>query len=195
MPSTTVLLNSDSSCLISCYSFLQVSTNSTPLDYAVFPSSRDSAFCTYIEDWQPPFMLLDDCSALRYSDSGRLEDVDSLLWSIPYALVHDVLSWNIHAALLYDVRVKGRKVYCFCVSPPALPALDGAAKEVSEGGLAQAEASRARLPSAGELLKQFESSIEISHQYQHIGFRDFLIALFVRDNLEVDEQGTTLRWL
>lgn len=171
--------------LLSC----QLGTNSEALEYAVFPCFRDSKFRDYVEEWQPPFILIEDGSSLRRGSVSCMEETNPIFWGIPYALIHTVLSLDIHVALFYDIRSKGRKIYCFCASPPVLATVSDAAMEVmqtSAGHQAESSAGQAD-PVVAELLSNFGAAKERANGFCHIGFRDYLIALFFQESIKVDE--------
>jgi hypothetical protein len=122
---------------------------------------------------QPPFFLLEDCTA--FVDAGVAQHVSRNLWSLPYLLMYRILQNKVIVALGFNIQAKGRKFYAFCVTPP-IPSFENITVQVLLEGTPQIETIYDTRTFSMDVLHQLNLSKQ-SGQLAPFGVRDMLIVL------------------
>lgn len=146
----------------------------------------------HVNDWQPPFILVDDCSDLPPIEVDEADEESAAVASgFPYSLMLWCTTLQLHVASFFDIERHGRKVHAFVISPGA------AVLELNEEATllinaSEQEPEKENPEQLEEMLSLFKAFIASrgGTSSVHIGVRDLIIAHFIRENQKVDEEGT-----
>lgn len=143
-------------------------------------------------------MLLDDCSdLLRPTDTENDSEEQAtrdLILSYPHAFMLSCLTQQLHVALFFDMERHGRKVHAFVIPPhgAALHSLDDEATALiteAENEAITEDNQSQQLVASEQLVSSWYQFSGENQSAKNIGLRDFIIAQFIKDNLDVNEYG------
>lgn len=158
------------------------------IDHVVFNSWTSSEFVLHVNEWQPPFILIDDCSDLPQIENEDDDDNSATISSYPYALMLSCVILQLHVASFFDIERHGRKVNAFVISPHET-AVFSLNKEVT--ALIEKEEEEEESTPVDGVNLIWDSLMEMRKGVpsRHIGLRELIIAQFMKDNQTIDEAG------